>query len=283
MEDINILLVSDDHYAQHLGVVLCSIFENRTENYSINIYIIDGGISEENKGKLEELEKRYNFKIKYLDAQKEIFRNYPKLSHWGDIIYNKLLIDKLLPDLDRILYLDCDIVVLEDIRELYNTKLNSKVLAAAERSEKEFLKERVVKDKRIKNYFNAGVLLFNLYEFRKQKIGKKCLNFIERNAQELSYPEQDALNYVIDNNFIELNHKYNFLVANPMKKSFKKPYIIHYNSKIKPWHQININPYNKYYVEYLSLSPWKEGAKKYRFRGRLRKYFNEFIDLFSSS
>jgi len=282
MEDINILLASDDNYAQHLGVVLCSIFENRKGIYVINIYIIDGGLSKESKLKLEELEYRYNFKIKYLDAQKEIFKNYPKLSHWGDIIYNKLLVDRLLPDIDKVLYLDCDLVVLGDVRELYSTNIENKVLAAAERSENEFLKERVVIDKSIKNYFNAGVLLFNLKEFRRKKIGKKCLHFIEKNAQEVDYPEQDALNYVIDNNFVELRHKYNFLVANPMKKSFKKPFIIHYNSKIKPWHQININPYNKYYIKYLSMSPWKENAKKYKLRGRLRKYIDKFFNLFSS-
>jgi lipopolysaccharide biosynthesis glycosyltransferase len=283
MEDVNILLVSDDNYAQHLGVVLCSLFDNRTDNYPINIYLIDGGISAENKGKLEELEKRYNFKIKYIDAQKEIFSNYPKLSHWGDIIYNKLLVDKLVPDnINKILYLDCDLVVLGDIKELYDTNLGTKVLAVAERSEREFLKERVVKDKRIKNYFNAGVLLFNLQEFRQQKIGKKCLNFIERNALEVDYPEQDALNYVIDNNFVELSHKYNFLVANPMKKKFQQPFIIHYNSKIKPWHQININPYNEYYVKYLSLSPWRENAKKYKMRGKLKEYLNKFLHFISS-
>jgi|AntRauTorckE6833_2_1112554.scaffolds.fasta_scaffold04047_3 lipopolysaccharide biosynthesis glycosyltransferase len=282
MQDINIFLASDDNYAQHLGVVLCSIFENRKDNYVIDIYIIDGGLSKESKGRLEELEEKYNFKIRYLNAKKEIFKNYPKLSHWGDIIYNKLLIDKLLPDLDKILYLDCDLVVLGDIRELYNTKLEGKLLAAAERSEKEFLKERVVKDKRITSYFNAGVLLFNLKEFRKKKIGKKCLKFIENNAQEVSYPEQDALNYVVEDNFIELAHKYNFLVANPMKKSFKKPFIIHYNSKIKPWHQININPYNKYYIKYLSKSPWKENAKKYKFRGKLRKYIDKVIKFVSN-
>ncbi|MFP4514860.1 MAG: glycosyltransferase family 8 protein [Parcubacteria group bacterium] len=281
MEDISILLASDDNYAQHLGVVLCSIFENRKGIYVINIYIIDGGLSRESKLKLEELEYRYNFKIKYLDAQKEIFKNYPKLSHWGDIIYNKLLIDRLLPNVDKVLYLDCDIVVLGDIRELYDTNIENKVLAAAERSENEFLKERVVIDKKIKNYFNAGVLLFNLKEFRKKKTGKKCLNFIEENAQEVDYPEQDALNYVIGDDFVELAHRYNFLVANPMKKSFKRPFIIHYNSKIKPWHQININPYNKYYIKYLSLSPWKKNAKKYRFRGRLRKYIDKLFNLFS--
>ena len=61
MRQINIIFSSDDNYAQHLGVVLCSIFENKKENYKVNIYIIDGGISDINKNKLALLEKIYLF------------------------------------------------------------------------------------------------------------------------------------------------------------------------------------------------------------------------------
>ena len=63
METINIVFSSDNNYAQYMGVAICSIFENKKVGYLIDIYVLDGGISEDNKSKLKVLEDRYNFKI----------------------------------------------------------------------------------------------------------------------------------------------------------------------------------------------------------------------------
>ncbi len=76
-KQVNLLLSSDDNYAFFLGTVLCSVFENKKGRYDINVFIIDGGISEENKEKMSILEKRYGFKINFLKVEMEEFKKFP--------------------------------------------------------------------------------------------------------------------------------------------------------------------------------------------------------------
>ena len=96
MDNVNIVLSSDNNYSQHLGVVLCSIFENKKSDYNINIYVIDGGISKENKEKLNELEKKYHFFISYLYVDSKMLPNLVINGHVTESTYYRILIPKLL-------------------------------------------------------------------------------------------------------------------------------------------------------------------------------------------
>lgn len=252
MNNVNIVLSSDNNYAQHLGVVLCSIFENKKSDYNINIYIIDGGISKENKEKLNELEKKYHFFINYLYVDSRMLPNLVINGHVTESTYYRILIPKLLgDDIDKVLYLDSDMVVLGDILELFKIDIKNYFVG-------------VVQDMSLNRdkYFNAGMMLINLKKWRDEHISEKTLEYIKNNPEKLEFHDQDALNFIFSGGGgIFLKNIYNFTVygfENKFKKIKKLPIIIHYVGNIKPWNFSYIGPFKENYFEYLKITPWRD-------------------------
>lgn len=262
METINIIFSSDNNYAQHLGVCLCSIFENKKNGYLIDVYVIDGDISEFNKNKLRVLEVKYSFKIKYIKINKEDFLNFPTSEHVSIAAYFRILIPNLLPNLKKILYLDCDIVVMGDLFDLYNIKIDDFCISAVEDVDQNSLFVKNVKNnlgiKEDENYFNSGVLLINLEKWRENNITQKGITFIKNNPEKIIIYDQDALNYFLHNDCLFIGPIYNTQL-----KEFtiikKDPVILHLTSSNKPWNYNYINKYGKrIYFNYLKKTPWKD-------------------------
>lgn len=249
MKLVNIVLSSDNNYAQHLGVVLCSIFENKKFDYNINIHVIDGGISDENKKRLGELEKKYNFLIKYLYIDSSLLPNLVINGHITESAYYRILIPKLLDsNIDKVLYLDSDLVVLDDIARLFNFEINNYFAAVVESSSSNGRK-----------YFNSGVILMNLKKWRAEKITEKTLEYIKNNPDKLEFWDQDALNAVLFGKCLFLDSIFNFEISGSERKYNKKikPFIIHYIGNVKPWKFSYIGPFKDVYFKYLELTPWK--------------------------
>lgn len=132
METTNIVFSADDNYAQFMGVAICSIFENKKNGNPIDIYVLDGGISSDNRKKLEFLSKRYSFKINFIQIDTALFKDFYTSRHITQAAYYRIMIPDLLPKLKKELYLDCDIIVLGDISELYAINIDNYFFAAVE-------------------------------------------------------------------------------------------------------------------------------------------------------
>lgn len=133
MSYIPIFLSSDNNYAPYIAIAIASICDN-TKSFC-NFYILDGGISKENKSYINSLKKIFkNFSIEYLTINLEKEFNSIEYKNAGNYIslstYNRFLIPKLKPQLKKVLYMDVDIIVLGDIQELYNEDLEGYALGA---------------------------------------------------------------------------------------------------------------------------------------------------------
>ena len=125
---ISIILAADDHYAQHLGVTICSILEN---NSDVDIYIIDGGITPENKERFQRLSEKYSARIKFLSIDPKMYDGFSLGAHFSPAAYYRLSIPSILPkNMGRVLYLDCDMVVIANLRELWTVDLGSNYVGA---------------------------------------------------------------------------------------------------------------------------------------------------------
>ena len=266
IDNINIVFSTDDGYAQFLGVALCSIFENKKETTFIDVYIIDGGISKVNKNKLHIIAERYNFKIIFVKIDKTLFSGFYTNKYMSQAAYYRILVPEILPNLHKILYLDCDIIILKDLAELYNTDINNYIFAAVE----DYFTE---KDRHLElnmpmnaKYFNSGVMLINLDKWRESNMSEKVINFIRENPTKLKLYDQDAMNAVMWNYYLCIPIKYNYVTA--LLKKQKDDYqniekecvVIHYAGN-KPWNYLNENPLDHNYFRFLKLTPWKN--KKY--------------------
>lgn len=232
MYNIPIFLSADNNYAPFIATTIASICDN-TKSFC-NFYILDGGISEENKEKICELKQQFNnFSIEFfkIDTDK-YFKNFITESYITMAAYYRLIIADLFPHLNKVLYLDVDIIAKGDISELYKTDLGESVLGAVrDQGDKQYiakLKKNIEMDDS-SNYFNSGVLLINLKKWREQNITQKLFSIEKKYRGKLLCNDQDVLNKAFENNYKMLPQKFNALTVQD------DTVIRHYYSKPKPW------------------------------------------------
>ena len=189
---MNVLYSSDDNYAQHMGVSIYSLLRHNAEFENIRLYVIDNDISPENRDKLREMVSRFsNAEIMFLPFLE--WKEKLRLNMSWDISissYARLFVGEMLPEtVDRVLYADCDMIVCEPLRELWNTPLDGKVLAAVQDSISADTKAAVGLQAGMR-YFNAGLLLIDLAEWRARKMGERCMSFIEGHGGNVVHHDQ---------------------------------------------------------------------------------------------
>ena len=280
MEIVNIVFSSDDNYAQLMGVAICSIFENKKNNYSIYIYVLDGGISQKNINRLNKLEKKYTFKINYIKIDTSFFKNFYTREVYSQAAYYRIMIPRLLPYIKKILYLDCDIIVLNDIYELYNTDISNYLFAAVEDLYLDKMRHKELNIPIKEKYFNSGVLLINIDKCKEINAPETILNFVNDYPEKLEYADQDAFNATMWGNFLCLDKKYNFLSLLSESSNLNEFIkindikIIHYVGE-KPWNYFYKNIFNIKYFYYLKKTPWKNLKYKNRtIKNIVTKYNN---------
>ena len=165
---LNICCCTDDNYAQYCAVMLCSLFENNRGN-NIIVHILISTLSESNTKGLKNLGFRYGANILFhkVDSAKLSGCQYRIKRPLSEAAYYRVLLASILKDVDKILYLDCDIIVKGNIRELFEIEMDNYALAAVQEPvEIEEVHRLQLSIPYGESYFNSGVLLINLNYWR---------------------------------------------------------------------------------------------------------------------
>lgn len=281
---LNILLSSDDNYAQHLGATIYSLLSQNSDAESICIYVVDNGIEYSNKANLESIVEKYsNASIAWISFEK--WKSQLKLNMTWNISlssYARLFVSEMLPEtIDRVLYLDCDMIICESLQNLWSTDLHGMVLGAIQDSISDGTKSSVglLPNER---YFNAGMLLIDLKKWREQHIGDKCLQFISDKNGAVVHHDQGVLNGVFRNQWECLPLKYNlmtihyiynckqvmnyygehavFYSEDEIEGAKRKPVILHYTPSFttRPWVKNCKHPMKKMYWDAVANTPWSD-------------------------
>lgn len=270
MKEISVALAADNTYAQHLGCTLASILLSSTEEESFSFFILDGGISQENKDKIKSLKNLKTFEITFLSPPMEKLRDCPSIAHFTINAYLRLLLPEMLPDRNRILYLDSDMIVTRPLSELWETNLEEKILGAVP----DVLIQNIYSTHGTasfpfltKYYFNSGMLLLDLQKIREGKWFEKTLEWIQKTSQ-IRYPDQDGLNMIFREDYKRLPDCWNIQILFLDDKSQNQRNhllyhhlktqkgIIHYIGNIKPWHYNYQHPIKSFYYNILKKTPW---------------------------
>ncbi|WP_410511939.1 glycosyltransferase family 8 protein [Paenibacillus sp. BR2-3] len=249
----------DGHYAEHAAVVLASVFHNTSS--PINVHILhDETLNEDNKQKLVELTSRYSQTINFYpitipDDMLQVMESVSSINVWTPACMYRLLIPALIP-VDKIIYLDCDVLVNMDIVELWQIELDNYYLGAIW-DQGIMGVAQIISSKGLNPdlYFNSGVILFSLNNIRRN-LGwyEETLHFL-RNFPDTTMPDQDTLNAVFGGNYLPLDLRFNlFNTATPDHDFTNK--IVHFAGAEKFWDQDS--PGAELYQKYLSLTPWGE-------------------------
>lgn len=259
-KEIPIFFSTDDNYIPYLDVAIASLIANASKENNYRIIVLNTGLKEENITKVK-LNERPGFVIDFIDISKQIENiksRFKNVYHFSIVTYYRLFISSLFPQYDKIVYLDCDLVVLGDISELYHTELEENILGAVVdhfvTTTKEF---RAYAEKSIgvnpDTYFNAGVLLINLDEFRKNDIENKFINLITEYDFDLLDPDQAYLNYLCYGKIQLLPNGWNKAPAAIKCEGNKN--IVHYNLYKKPWQYDDVIE-GEYFWDYAEKSPF---------------------------
>lgn len=278
-------------YSRNIGATITSILRNTEHRVYIHL-LCDKTLSDENYIKFNELICQYKQKIKFyninLDNKSKLIKS-KELNRVSKGSLYRLMLPELI-DLEKVIYLDSDIIVNLDISTLWNTNIENYILGAvldieSSRNNKRFKKFYESINIDLNRYFNAGVIIFNLNKLRNFDLVNKCIEFLS-NRPDVPHLDQSALNYFFKGNDVKLlDRKYNIIVSDElMKINIKEKKIdnisgiYHFAGVGKPWNGI-YNEYDKLYWKYLILSPWgeKENIIKYISLMDLEKYPLEFM------
>lgn len=266
---MNILVTLNSNYIKPLKVMLKSLFiSNPDENFTI--YLMHSSLSEKEQNNLTKYIELQNSELKVIEVDKNYFAEAPVLLHYTKEMYFRLLAYKFLPkDLDRILYLDPDILVINQIRELYNTDIKGYMYAAAYHDI--FFVKGINKIRlhsyEINAYYNSGVLLMNLELLRKSVDEQEIYRFVEENRSKLIMPDQDILNALYAKQIRTLDEKlYNYdvryfnyykITSNgfyDMDYVINNTVILHFCGKKKPWQKSYTGRFHSLYKHYEKLA-----------------------------
>lgn len=262
-KSINVCISCDDNYAKYAGVVIASILANANEDNNLIFYVLDGGISQEKKEQISSLKSIKDCQINFIEIDKAIFSDYAKVKTHKYIsiaTYYRLKAPSLLPDVSKIIYFDCDVVVNTSLKEIFDIDINDYLLAGVSDNKKRMVKENPT-------YVNAGILVMNLAKMRQENTEEEFYNYTKENIERITKGDQEIINDVCKGKIKVIDSCWNVQTSNFVNRSdyTSSPKIIHYLSKEKPWKFGSYSYHKKYWFKYLQLTPWalSDEDKKY--------------------
>lgn len=260
---INIGYGIDDNYARCMAASIASFCINN-KNRNFNFHILGLDLSDDAKEKIEILAKQFKININIYEIEKEFFKIFPRDSVYTLPIYFRLILSSILDNVDKIFYVDSDIICLHNAEKFFDIDLENNIIAAIKDSEK--MNEERNKSLGLKNhkYFNSGVLIINPKAWNDDNINEKFIDLIENNKIHLAYPDQDILNYLLIGKVKYIDKIYNYIdIKNVTENNNIDIILLHFAAYPKPWHlgwdiSIVCNNFNKnIYKFYEEYTPWK--------------------------
>lgn len=267
-DEIPVFFSTDDNYIPFLDVALASLIENASKDHKYRIIVLNTGLDPDNIAKIKQREQS-GFTIDFIDMSddlRSIKARFKNVYHFSIVTYYRLFIASLFPDCDKIVYLDCDIVVLGDVSELYNTDLGDAIMAAAPEQFVQNTPEfRDYAEKALgvdpDGYVNAGVLVLSLEQFRRNLIEKKFVELLTEYDFDLLDPDQAYLNYLCEHKIRVLPNGWN---KEPMPLTCEgKKNIVHYALYKKPWQYDDVID-GEYFWQYAEKSPFYDVIRSRR-------------------
>ncbi len=284
-----IVFSTDDNYILPLSVAIQSLKNHKKKHVKLEIYIFYEKLKEENMELLKLLNSK-GCNLNFVNVSK-FFKDKGLYSveYFSIAMYYRLVAPLILSQYEKIIYLDCDIIVKSCISELYSVDLKDNIIAAVH--DVFFSRE---------TYVNSGVVLFNVKKYNDNMIFDKCLKYIQQ-QKDLAYPDQDTLNYVCKEKIYFLKYSYNYFSKSVLGSrthinqqginSIGEIRIIHFVTDKKPWLYKNFPFSNLWWKEVKKLpkvikkevyakykrnlkkDKFDDGAFKFMFGSKIYQFF----------
>lgn len=282
--EVSIVVSCDDHYIVLLAALLKSIEANLAKDVIIHFYIVEDKVSERNKKKISRSANPAIFKFKWITTEDAVPNDMQlplDRSSFPLNVYMRLFIPYFVPaDLDKVLFMDVDMIAQHDISELYDTNMENHILAAVQdprivtfdNSWGGVLNYQELGLRGDHKYFNAGIYVVNTKKWREADITRKVVDCINANRKYANYPDQYGLNILLADQWKELDPRWN----NFADHEIADPYVIHFVERKPIFKSYKYSErYQKFFFEYLNQTEWKG----FRPKGDMGRYVKKIWNL----
>lgn len=275
-------------YLQHAAVCLTSLLANNPDLF-FDIVIVSRPDEEFNEEKLRRSLAHFSnhcLSFRTFLAPAEAFLKLNPRAHYTLDIWTRLWVEEFFADdVDRVLYLDADIVIVGSIAPLWHTDLGDNLVGAVDIPGAQVGVLRLGL-KAEEGYFNSGVLLINLKQWRKVRALDALIGYVNEHPERMVYtPDQDALNACLHDRKTRLDPQWNavwtfFQQTDPvplphadLEAVRREARILHFNNHPKPWSYFCAHPRKAEYEKYLRMTEWRDFVPPDRTpMNRLRKW-----------
>lgn len=240
---MNILIAMDENFVYYYMVLLVSLFE--TNKVPIKVFLLYSNLSQSSRDKFQKLTSQYGNELICIYEDKDQFSDF-SVGEWSVEAFYRLTAFAKLPELvDRILWLDGDVVVRQGISEFYNMEFQGNYYIACEdesisryKNPDEYKRLKFTRDT---PYINTGVLLINIQKLRKEKSAEDFILFMKKHVNEIKYPDQSTINAMFRDKIrivegLKYNCQVNAYHYTEAETILKNAQIIHYaGSGQRPW------------------------------------------------
>ena len=295
---MDIVSCTDKQYVMPTAVMMLSVCVNNPKADIVFHIVVDESVTADDRHDMEEIVGPYEGKsVVFYPIDVSLFPRFPRtLFHITQASFYRLMLAEILPEtINKVLYLDGDLIVRHSLIPLWKTPLRNHAIAAVT----DWAEGRIEYYNRLRyppalGYFNSGVLLINLKYWRELDVKSDFLEYMRTHEREIIIGDQDVLNVVFCEKKITLPIKYNLQHGYLSKRvwydywkyeqevldAINDPVIIHFTSPDKPWItcEDDINPYNSSFYKYQDQTKWK-GVRYERRSSDHQKMKNHFFDI----
>jgi lipopolysaccharide biosynthesis glycosyltransferase len=236
---IHVVLASNSNYFDGLAATLLSLLASNRNN-TFGLHIIDGGLSPKEKTFLTTRARRFNphHAITFHPLSREHFTGFRTDYGNSYMTYARIVVGSLL-DIDRVIYLDTDLLIAADIRPLWETDLAGNVGAAAPDPGIRLLRDDYPFDDDCgdERYFNSGVMLIDLRRWRELKVQEQLLRMITEAPTKFKWWDQTAMNALFRRQVLFVDSRWNTFAESLAVRQPAQGAIFHYVGPVKPWNR----------------------------------------------
>lgn len=268
-DKINLLVTFDKNYIKPFQVMLKSLVVTNPQEM-FHIWLLHSAIPEQELQALHEYCSAQRVTLSPIQVERAIFENAPISKQYPQEMYYRLLAPLLLPEsLEKVLYIDPDILVINPVRPLWELDLNENTFAAASHTGvfdvmNDVNRVRLGKEH---DYYNSGVILMDLVKARKLVKPEEIFSCVREHSAELLLPDQDVFNYLYGSHTLQVddevwNYDARYFSAYRLRSGgqcdmdwvMQHTVFLHFCGKKKPWKASHSSRFTALYKHYMSLA-----------------------------
>jgi lipopolysaccharide biosynthesis glycosyltransferase len=290
---------ADARYVIPLAAMLESVVSNLDPRRSLQVYVLDGGLSEADRRRLTDSWPSSRVSLEWITPASDGIADLPLWGRMPITTYQRLWIARLLPPhVHKLIWLDCDLIVRGDLSGMWDIDLVEHHILAVQDMVVPYVSSRhglagyrdlgFAPDTK---YFNAGVMVVNLDAWREDRIGERVVAYLRDHRREVVFWDQQGLNAVLAGKWGELDPRWNqiagvsgraffrisHLPSEVYQEVLRDPWIIHFGGTLKPWLYHNANPSRALFFEYLDRTAWAAWRPRRTFKSLLMGVYDSVL------